>query len=152
MVRLILRGTLSSTALFWFFFFQAEDGIRDHCVTGVQTCALPIWFPDALLLNSALTNRLGAILSPPGAPLGSFDFTTDVRPWLGKEAAFALLNTASTTAGSLILLDVRNRARAQAFLDRSGATPVRSYRGVTELRYRPGTVLSFVRHYLAIGQ
>src|SRR5947207_6032867 len=28
--------------LFFFFFFQAEDGIRDHCVTGVQTCALPI--------------------------------------------------------------------------------------------------------------
>src|SRR5437588_143972 len=24
------------------FFFQAEDGIRAHCVTGVQTCALPI--------------------------------------------------------------------------------------------------------------
>src|SRR5260221_9087589 len=33
---------------FYFFFFQAEDGIRDHCVTGVQTCALPIsppWLP-----------------------------------------------------------------------------------------------------------
>src|SRR5436190_17161435 len=28
--------------LLLFFFFQAEDGIRDHCVTGVQTCALPI--------------------------------------------------------------------------------------------------------------
>src|SRR5438034_8577810 len=28
----------------YFFFFQAEDGIRDHCVTGVQTCALPISF------------------------------------------------------------------------------------------------------------
>src|SRR5215510_9332492 len=26
-----------------FFFFQAEDGIRDGHVTGVQTCALPIW-------------------------------------------------------------------------------------------------------------
>src|SRR5476649_2640262 len=25
-----------------FFFFQAEDGIRVHCVTGVRTCALPI--------------------------------------------------------------------------------------------------------------
>ena len=25
------------------FFFQAEDGIRDRDVTGVQTCALPIW-------------------------------------------------------------------------------------------------------------
>src|SRR5438132_2395982 len=28
---------------FCLFFFQAEDGIRDHCVTGVQTCALPIF-------------------------------------------------------------------------------------------------------------
>src|ERR1022692_2120610 len=28
---------------FFFFFFQAEDGIRDYKVTGVQTCALPIW-------------------------------------------------------------------------------------------------------------
>src|SRR5438132_12483162 len=28
--------------MFLSFFFQAEDGIRDHCVTGVQTCALPI--------------------------------------------------------------------------------------------------------------
>src|SRR5207249_7114316 len=27
---------------FIFFFFQAEDGIRDRNVTGVQTCALPI--------------------------------------------------------------------------------------------------------------
>src|SRR5690348_17935905 len=26
----------------WYFFFQAEDGIRDGRVTGVQTCALPI--------------------------------------------------------------------------------------------------------------
>src|SRR6267378_4689693 len=29
-------------ALLFFFFFQAEDGIRDLYVTGVQTCALPI--------------------------------------------------------------------------------------------------------------
>src|SRR2546430_3185900 len=29
-------------AMFFFFFFQAEDGIRDLTVTGVQTCALPI--------------------------------------------------------------------------------------------------------------
>src|SRR5438034_11166121 len=30
------------------FFFQAEDGIRDHCVTGVQTCALPIFVVEDL--------------------------------------------------------------------------------------------------------
>src|SRR5687768_17719299 len=29
--------------MFCFFFFQAEDGIRDVAVTGVQTCALPIY-------------------------------------------------------------------------------------------------------------
>src|SRR5260370_26231352 len=29
------------------FFFQAEDGIRDSSVTGVQTCALPIWMGTA---------------------------------------------------------------------------------------------------------
>src|SRR5690349_23135249 len=29
--------------IFFFFFFQAEDGIRDLYVTGVQTCALPIF-------------------------------------------------------------------------------------------------------------
>src|SRR5699024_11565904 len=28
--------------IFYYFFFQAEDGIRDRNVTGVQTCALPI--------------------------------------------------------------------------------------------------------------
>src|SRR5256712_10179029 len=32
----------------FFFFFQAEDGIRDLIVTGVQTCALPIYAPGAL--------------------------------------------------------------------------------------------------------
>src|SRR3989454_4075500 len=32
----------ASVALYFFFFFQAEDGIRDYKVTGVQTCALPI--------------------------------------------------------------------------------------------------------------
>src|SRR2546430_6482511 len=37
----------------FFFFFQAEDGIRDLTVTGVQTCALPIYTVacrDALIL------------------------------------------------------------------------------------------------------
>src|SRR6266550_7387918 len=36
--------------LIFFFFFQAEDGIRDVAVTGVQTCALPICFPGLLEL------------------------------------------------------------------------------------------------------
>src|SRR5256885_9389927 len=37
----VLTGTDGSPSVY-FFFFQAEDGIRDYKVTGVQTCALPI--------------------------------------------------------------------------------------------------------------
>src|SRR5690349_23423240 len=40
MLILILSNTL---LVFFFFFFQAEDCIRDLYVTGVQTCALPIF-------------------------------------------------------------------------------------------------------------
>src|SRR5207244_9424521 len=40
------------------FFFQAEDGIRDDLVTGVQTCALPISGADEL--RTDLRNRLDA--------------------------------------------------------------------------------------------
>src|SRR5260370_38161121 len=36
-------STYHISVIFVFFFFQAEDGIRDSSVTGVQTCALPIW-------------------------------------------------------------------------------------------------------------
>src|SRR3989449_11668875 len=39
------------TLLFSFFFFQAEDGIRDVAVTGVQTCALPILLGLLVLLQ-----------------------------------------------------------------------------------------------------
>src|SRR5438034_560783 len=35
-------GVVRACVTLLFFFFQAEDGIRAHCVTGVQTCALPI--------------------------------------------------------------------------------------------------------------
>src|SRR2546427_3037676 len=42
--------------LFFFFFFQAEDGIRDLTVTGVQTCALPI---SSYLLHPPLLDEMG---------------------------------------------------------------------------------------------
>src|SRR5690606_40512271 len=42
-----------------FFFFQAEDGIRDFHVTGVQTCALPIFYGDKVM--STVNARRGAL-------------------------------------------------------------------------------------------
>src|SRR5690606_16338800 len=43
--QVLSRGLVTSLTelLSHIFFFQAEDGIRDFHVTGVQTCALPIW-------------------------------------------------------------------------------------------------------------
>src|SRR5256885_441318 len=65
------HGTILTLALVRFppiFFFQAEDGIRDYKVTGVQTCALPISGirPDFICLSKGLTGgtlALSAVLT-----------------------------------------------------------------------------------------
>src|SRR5687768_17965790 len=43
--------------LFVCFFFQAEDGIRDVAVTGVQTCALPISGKDGCWVTSLINSN-----------------------------------------------------------------------------------------------
>src|SRR3989440_8907313 len=55
----------------FFFFFQAEDGIRDLIVTGVQTCALPIFLIVAVLafaliqsVRSGVINRVTNTVAP----------------------------------------------------------------------------------------
>src|SRR5256885_7167070 len=52
------------------FFFQAEDGIRDYKVTGVQTCALPIFSYSAS--DSSVATELASILERHG-----------LRTWFG---------------------------------------------------------------------
>src|SRR5689334_4411785 len=49
------RSTAFRTPCAFVFFFQAEDGIRDGTVTGVQTCALPIWSSLKLLYPIGIT-------------------------------------------------------------------------------------------------
>src|SRR5256884_4826089 len=50
----------------FFFFFQAEDGIRDVAVTGVQTCALPIFramaVPAAVVRDGGTISAVGAFV------------------------------------------------------------------------------------------
>src|SRR5207302_2921830 len=55
------------------FFFQAEDGIRDFHVTGVQTCALPIWPPRRRAW------RVAPVVSLIVVGGGGFDFLPDLR-------------------------------------------------------------------------
>src|SRR5207245_5037683 len=61
LAALLLRLVVAPRLCFLgFFFFQAEDGIRDATVTGVQTCALPILdFPS--LQYARKSTRLGRI-------------------------------------------------------------------------------------------
>src|SRR5581483_12528365 len=49
----VLELTRFISRIFLIFFFQAEDGIRDIGVTGVQTCALPIWSMRARMVPLA---------------------------------------------------------------------------------------------------
>src|SRR5262249_58114658 len=53
---LILSSLLCVCSLWSLFFFQAEDGIRDWSVTGVQTCALPIF----LVNNAGVAHALAS--------------------------------------------------------------------------------------------
>lgn len=114
-----------------------------------QALAVTGRFPDDPLATGAVLTRLDAILSG-GRP--SVDFSTEVKPWLGNEAGVALLNTPTATAGSLIVLAVSDRARAQSFLRRSGARPHGSYRGTALETYPTGAEFAFVHGFLVLGQ
>src|SRR5206468_5919934 len=62
------------------FFFQAEDGIRDLIVTGVQTCALPICAGDRVaVLGAGYMGRLHLALcrAMGAAGVGVVDVSTD---------------------------------------------------------------------------
>ncbi|MDQ2761161.1 MAG: DUF3352 domain-containing protein [Actinomycetota bacterium] len=112
-----------------------------------RALALTARFPGYPLLRAAFVSRLNAL----DGGSSTIDLAREVRPWLGKEAALALLSTGGAT-GSLIVLDVADHARALSFLLEAGARSAYRYGGATLLRYRSGTEVAFVSHYLAIGQ
>src|SRR5258708_27525543 len=70
--------------MFSFFFFQAEDGIRDDLVTGVQTCALPICADTLLPTKNRQREIMRWRLEGAGEALHS------PIPWVALTAALAL--------------------------------------------------------------
>src|SRR5260221_13949414 len=74
-----------------FFFFQAEDGIRDHCVTGVQTCALPI-FTELQLLATASDGHVSLSWS---SVSGAMSY--QVNRSTGTDAAILIATTTATS-------------------------------------------------------
>src|SRR3712207_7657095 len=92
--------------LLLFFFFQAEDGIRDIGVTGVQTCALPIF----TTYSSALYNFM---------PEFALRFYAAVRAQ-DRTAVYQMLNDFV-----IPYLDIRDRARGYAVsIVKAGLTAV----------------------------
>src|SRR2546430_11969734 len=106
-----------------FFFFQAEDGIRDLTVTGVQTCALPIYGFDARLgeLELGLVQRAGEAFVLAGEPLGL------------DEEAEALVEGEGGHVGLVLLLRPRRRHGIELerveFLERGRREHRRSFTG-----------------------
>src|SRR5690606_40989984 len=85
---------------FMFFFFQAEDGIRDFHVTAVQTCALPIWSKGAGASEALCSRRAAALyrvsmvkvdLPPPDTPV----MQVNRPPGISPVTFFRLLPVAS---------------------------------------------------------
>src|SRR5260370_6537394 len=88
---------------FSFFFFQAEDGIRDSSVTGVQTCALPISYQTTYTPPTAMGDANGNMcmnylgdsgISGLGTTVGSASYSFTVAP----NSNFVIV--VNTTAGS----------------------------------------------------
>src|SRR5476649_2602656 len=73
--------------MLFIFFFQAEDGIRDHCVTGVQTCALPI-------LGAGKTTFIRALCA-----------AKNVKETVGSPT-FSIINEYGYPGGTLFHLDL----------------------------------------------
>src|SRR2546430_7103453 len=92
--------------LYYFFFFQAEDGIRDLTVTGVQTCALPIAYlfvgvdPTAsstaghVKFSDAISSIWPRCRSSSRASASAISGSTSVRPavrsWSSVSCAIAI--------------------------------------------------------------
>src|SRR5436305_4345130 len=84
------RVVFSFLRLAGFFFFQAEDGIRDADVTGVQTCALPILRP-LFAMSQAVAKRQPDAL----APLAERNLPQELQPLAGSlNALLARLDSA----------------------------------------------------------
>jgi Protein of unknown function (DUF3352) len=85
-------------------------------------------FPGYPLLYAEVVNRLDGVLGG----------NRSVGSWLGKEAALAVLPGTGASAPTLLVLDVSNRSRAQAFLRTAAARPA-------------GEDVALVGHYLVAG-
>src|SRR5258708_39426296 len=91
----------ATSSLLVFFFFQAEDGIRDDLVTGVQTCALPI-----------LYNYMPEQAKKKGAPVDWFA----LEPAVARSNAIGIARRAPHPNAALLFYDYMITEAQQYFV------------------------------------
>src|SRR5205823_11621903 len=86
------------------FFFQAEDGIRDKLVTGVQTCALPIYRAHDPAAHRTLLRAEYMLDASADSALGAVRSRLRIRQWM--VAAGTPMNTAVEAPDLELRLDL----------------------------------------------
>src|SRR5688500_3922422 len=84
-----------------YFFFQAEDGIRDYKVTGVQTCALPIFERTPPELSADIVDR-GIVITGGGSLLRNLDKRLREETGLPVSSAEDPLSSVVLGAGKML--------------------------------------------------
>src|SRR6266516_6666761 len=97
--------------MFFFFFFQAEDGIRDRTVTGVQTCALPILGESAVVVDADVDVFVTDVVAALAFEIGAGRVVP--RTALATEGPFA---GAALDSAELLDVYVEELARARALV------------------------------------
>src|SRR5256885_9028191 len=135
--------------LLYIFFFQAEDGIRDYKVTGVQTCALPIlsidpvddctfWYTNEYLTTNGSFNWKTRIASlkftscgPPGSPSATTLISSLNPSALGQAVTFTATVTSSATGTPTGTVTFQDGASALGTGTLSGGTATFTTSGLT---------------------
>src|SRR5258708_26926135 len=98
----------------FFFFFQAEDGIRDDLVTGVQTCALPICERDSFRLHKPKHSSQGLMVSrKTQSDSGTIEDSSYLS--LGEQRSGGCSNKLPTKPNSLLIVSACNYIHLRQF-------------------------------------
>ena len=127
---------------------EVSLALGSHRPAVARALAVVRRLPDFPVAYATAVSKLDTIIS--GGR--TVDLGARIAPWLGDRASLALLNTTTTTAGTLVVVAVTDRAGARAFLRAMGAVAHGSYRGRALEAYPDGSELTFLDGDLVIGQ
>src|SRR3989441_996840 len=125
----------------WYFFFQAEDGIRDKLVTGVQTCALPIspyderqTFPHEIVKKLGPLGFLGVLVADEygGAGLDYVSYALIVEELCRGDASVGITMWAHNSLCTNHIATFGSEAQKRRYLPRLASGEVLGAWGLTE--------------------